>query len=148
VLFYAYVATGFKSGGFTGSPTTAAIAQDSFDPEEAINLELGIKSFLFDKRLQINASLFSTDYDDLQVTFFTVPLGSSATFGEFFTENASSAKIQGLEVEFLALPVDSFEIGGSVAVLETEYEDFLTETVVDGSRCIGSIALLARSYFR
>jgi iron complex outermembrane receptor protein len=141
VLLYASVATGFKSGGFTGSPSTAAIAQNAFDPEEAVNFEAGVKSLLADRRVQINATAFLTNYDDLQVTFFTVPLGSSATFGEFFTENASSAKIQGLEVEFLALPVESFEIGGSVAFLDTEYEDFLTETVVAASRCSGSDAV-------
>jgi len=141
VLFYASLATGFKSGGFTGSPTTAAIASNAFDPEEAISLEVGIKSLLLDRRLQINASAFTTDYDDLQVTFFTVPLGSSATFGEFFTENASSAEINGLEVEFLALPANSFEIGGSVAFLDTEYTDFLTETIVTPSRCTGSNAV-------
>ncbi|MEE8495752.1 MAG: TonB-dependent receptor, partial [Xanthomonadales bacterium] len=141
VLAYASVATGFKSGGFTGSPTTAAIAQNAFEPEEAINFEAGFKSLLLDRRLQVNATAFLTNYDDLQVTFFTVPLGSSATFGEFFTENASSAKIQGLEIEFLALPVQSFEIGGWVAFLDTEYEDFLTETVVAPNRCTSSDAV-------
>ena len=123
------------TGGF------AAIAQNAFDPEDAINFEAGFKSLLLDRRLQINTTAFLTNYDDLQVTFFTVPLGSSATFGEFFTENASSAKIQGLEIEFLALPAESFEIGGSLAFLDTEYEDFLTETVVAPNRCTAGDAV-------
>ncbi len=142
VMLYASLATGFKSGGFTGSPSAASRATIPFEPEEALSLELGTKAYFFDRRLRLNASLFTTDYDDLQVTFFTVPLGSAAAFGEFFTENASSARINGLEVEFLALASDSFEIGGFVAFLDTEYKDFLTETIVDGSRCGGSNAVL------
>jgi len=141
-MLFAGLATGFKSGGFTGSPSAASRAGVSFEPEEAINLEIGVKAFLLDQRMRLNASLFTTDYDDLQVTFFTVPLGSAAAFGEFFTENASSAKINGFEIELLAMPTDQFEIGGSVAFLDTEYEDFLTQTVVDGSRCTGSNAVL------
>jgi len=141
-MLYASLSTGFKSGGFTGSPSAAARATVSFEPEEAISFELGNKSYFFDRRLRLNATLFFMDYDDLQVTFFTIPLGSAAAFGEFFTENASSAEIKGLEVEFLAAPSASFEIGGSVAFLDTEYKDFLTVTIVDGSRCGGSNAVL------
>jgi iron complex outermembrane receptor protein len=141
VMLYAALATGFKSGGFTGSPSSDSRAGVPFDNEDALNIEVGVKSYLADQRVRLNASLFTTDYDDLQVTFFTVPLGSAAAFGEFFTENASSAKINGLEIELLALPSDQFEIGGSVAFLDTEYEDFLTKTVVAPSRCTGSNAV-------
>lgn len=141
VMLFGTLSTGFKSGGFTGSPSSAARAGVSFDPEEALNIEIGTKGYFLDRRLRLNASVFSTDYDDLQVTFFTIPLGSAARFGEFFTENASSAEITGLEIEFLAVPNDNFEIGGSVAFLNTEYKDFLTKTIVDPPRCGGDDAV-------
>ncbi len=142
VMLFAALATGFKSGGFTGSPSAASRAGVSFDNEDALNFEVGTKAFFLDQRLRLNASLFTTDYDDLQVTFFTVPLGSAAAFGEFFTENASSAKINGFELELLAMPTDLFEIGGSIAILDAEYEDFLTQTVVQGTPCSSSDAVL------
>jgi iron complex outermembrane receptor protein len=142
VMLFAALATGFKSGGFTGSPSSSSRAGVSFEPEYAINFELGAKAYLLDQRMRLNASLFTTDYDDLQVTFFTVPLGSAAAFGEFFTENASSAKINGFELELLAMPTDLFEIGGSIAFLDAEYEDFLTQTVVQGTPCSSSDAVL------
>ncbi|MCP5089522.1 MAG: TonB-dependent receptor, partial [Gammaproteobacteria bacterium] len=141
VMLFGTLSTGFKSGGFTGSPSSASRAGVSFDPEEALNIEIGTKAYFLDRRLRLNASVFSTDYDDLQVTFFTVPLGSAAAFGEFFTENASSAEITGLEAEFLAIPNDAFEIGGSVAFLDAQYKDFLTQTVVDPARCGGPDAV-------
>jgi iron complex outermembrane receptor protein len=96
VMLFAALATGFKSGGFTGSPSSSSRAGVSFEPEYAINFELGAKAYLLDQRMRLNASLFTTDYDDLQVTFFTVPLGSAAAFGEFFTENVSRCRIRGL----------------------------------------------------
>lgn len=141
VMLFAALATGFKSGGFTGSPSSSDRAGVSFEPEEALNIEVGAKTYLLDQRVRLNASLFTIDYDDLQVTFFTVPITSSAAFGEFFTENASSAKINGFEVELLAQPTDAFEIGGSLAFLDTEYEDFLTQTIVTPSRCGGANAV-------
>jgi len=141
VMLFGALSTGFKSGGFTGSPSAASRAGVSFDPEEALNIEIGTKAYFLDRRLRLNASAFRTDYDDLQVTFFTIPLGSAAAFGEFFTENASSAEITGLELELLAIPTDAFEIGGSVAFLDTEYQDFLTKTVVDPARCGGADAV-------
>ncbi|MCF7982631.1 MAG: TonB-dependent receptor [Pseudomonadales bacterium] len=143
-LFYASAATGFKSGGFTGTPSSPSVASTPFDPEEALNLEVGIKSLFFNRRLQLNASAFWTDYDELQVTFYTVPLGSAVAFGEFFTENASSATIKGFELELQAYPTDELQVGGSIAYLDSEYEDFLTSTVVDGGggRCDGGNAVL------
>ncbi len=141
VMLFGTLSTGFKSGGFTGSPSAASRAGVSFEPEEALNIEVGTKAYFLDRRLRLNASAFITDYDDLQVTFFTVPLGSAAAFGEFFTENASSAEITGLELELLAMPSDNLEIGGSVAILNTEYQDFLTKTIVDPARCGGSDAV-------
>ena len=140
-MVYASLSTGFKSGGFTGSPSAASRATVPFEPEDAINFEVGTKADLFDRRLRLNATAFFTDYDDLQVTFFTVPLGSAAAFGEFFTENASSAEIKGLEVEFLAAPSASFDFGGSIALLDTEYKDFVSATVVDPRRCGGDDAV-------
>lgn len=121
-LVYASVATGFKSGGFTGSASTKERAETPFDPEKATNFEVGVKSDLFDRRARVNLTGFYTDYKDLQVTRFFQPVGSG--FGEFITENAGKAEIYGLEVEFLARPVEGLDIGGSYAYLHAEFTDF------------------------
>jgi len=130
ILAYASVSTGFKSGGFTGSASTAARATTPFDPEKATNFEVGIKSDLFDRRARLNVTGFFTDYKDLQVTRFFQPVGSG--FGEFITENAGKAEIYGLEVEFLARPVEGLDIGGSYAYLDAEFKEFTgTPSVTD-----------------
>ncbi|NVJ69804.1 MAG: TonB-dependent receptor [Alphaproteobacteria bacterium] len=122
VLAYANVSTGFKSGGFTGGASTAAVASTPFDPEEATNYEIGFKSDLLDRRLRLNVTAFYTDYKDLQVTRFFQPLGGD--FGEFITENAGEAEIKGLEVEWTALITRDFEVGGSYAYLDATYTNF------------------------
>jgi len=122
VLVYGSVTTGFKSGGYTGTATTAAVATKPFSPEKATNYELGIKGDFLDKRLRMNLSAFFLDYKDLQITRFFQPEGS--VFGEFITENAANAEVKGLEFEFTALLSEQIEVGGFYAYLDAEFKDF------------------------
>jgi iron complex outermembrane receptor protein len=122
LLAYASVSTGFKSGGFTGTASTAATATTPFDPEKAVNYEVGTKAQLFGRRLRLNLAAFYTDYRDLQVTRFFQPAGT--TFGQFITENAGKARIKGIEVEASANPFRGFEIGGTFAWLDAKYTEF------------------------
>ncbi|RMF75968.1 MAG: TonB-dependent receptor [Alphaproteobacteria bacterium] len=133
VLAYALVSTGFKSGGFTGSPSTATQATTPFGKETARNYEAGIKSDLFNRRARFNISAFWTQIQGLQVTRFFQPLG--ATFGEFITENAGKARSRGIEVELTALVTDSLEIGATYAYLDAEFRRFTGQPSVapDGS---------------
>ncbi len=85
---------GFKGGGFDDTPANIPQAITPFDPESAKNYELGIKSDLFDRRLRINADVFTMDYTNLQVT------QTNAACLCNLTDNAASAKIKGVEAEF------------------------------------------------
>ena len=85
---------GFKGGGFDDTPANIPQAITPFDPESATNYELGVKADLFDRRLRINADVFTMDYEDLQVT------QTNAACLCNLTDNAASAKIEGVEAEF------------------------------------------------
>jgi iron complex outermembrane receptor protein len=122
VNVYGLFSTGFKSGGFTGSPSTAERAFTPFDSETALNYEAGLKGGFFDNRLRINLSAFWIDYNDLQVTRFFQPLGND--FGEFITENAGEARSRGLELEYNARPFENVLLGGSYSFLDAEFVDF------------------------
>jgi iron complex outermembrane recepter protein len=132
-LLYASVATGFKSGGFTGSASTAAVAAAPFGPEKATNYEVGAKTELFNRRVRANLATFYTDYRDLQVTRFFQPIGT--TFGQFITENAGQALLQGVELELSAHPFRNFEVGASYAYLDAHYTRFtgLPSTIGTGN---------------
>ncbi len=122
LILFTNIATGFKSGGFSGSASTEERATTPFREEEAISYEFGMKSRWLDNRLMLNISGFLVDYDDLQVTRFFQPQGNA--FGEFITENAGKAKINGIEIDLAAVPAEHIEIGGNYAYLDATFKDF------------------------
>jgi len=122
IALFVNIATGFKSGGFSGSASTEVRATTPFREEEAISYESGLKSRWLDNRLMLNVSGFIVDYEDLQVTRFFQPEGNA--FGEFITENAGKAEISGVELEFAAVPTDNIEIGANYAYLDATFKEF------------------------
>ncbi len=122
VTLFTNIATGFKSGGFSGSASTQAVATTPFGEEEATSYEFGIKSLWLDRRVALNISGFFVDYKDLQVTRFFQPVGSA--FGEFITENAGKAETSGVEIELAAVLTENIEIGGNFAYLDAAFEEF------------------------
>ena len=61
VLGYARVSNAYRAGGFV--PNTYGY----YDPEKDVSYEAGLKSDWLNKRLRVNASVFKTNYTDLQV---------------------------------------------------------------------------------
>jgi iron complex outermembrane receptor protein len=130
VMAYGSISTGFKSGGFTGAASTQERATTPFDEETATSYEIGLKALWANRRLQTNLAAFYVNYDDLQVTRFFQPEGG--IFGEFITENAGKAKPKGIELEFVGLITDSFQVGGSFAYLNAKYSEFFGTPDVTG----------------
>lgn len=62
---YASVSKGFKAGGYNriGAITPEAVA---YSPEKSLNMEVGVKASLLDKRVWLNAALYRIDIDDVQ----------------------------------------------------------------------------------
>jgi iron complex outermembrane receptor protein len=116
---YATVSTGYKAGGFQDVPPNPTDARTSFDPEKVINYEAGIKSEIWDQRARLNATVFYMDYTDLQVRQLDGTIS--------VTTNAGKAKIQGLELEFQAVPVDGLQLAASYTYLDTEFTEFVQE---------------------
>ncbi len=118
VMAFASVNRGFTSGGFnTGAFNDPQGAARVFDPETVISYEAGVKSTLFNRRLMLNVTGFIYDYSDLQVFTFT-PSGLQ------FIENASNARVKGIEIEMQSKPFDNLELGASIGLLDSEYRDF------------------------
>ena len=116
-MVYASAARGYKSGGFQGLSGTAAGASTPYDPEFAWGYELGAKTEWFQRRLTLNAALFQTDYEDLQISQL-VPLCCVVV------SNAAEAEIRGLEVEFVGRVSEAFRIDGSYSYLDTEFVEY------------------------
>jgi iron complex outermembrane receptor protein len=72
-LLYAYLASGFKSGGIGDvfheiNPRTGEEinVRTEYGPEEVVTLELGFKNRLQDGKLSLRGAYFYSDYDDMQ----------------------------------------------------------------------------------
>jgi outer membrane receptor protein involved in Fe transport len=71
---------------------------------------VGIKSRLFDNRLEFNTAAYYTKYENLQLNIFISALG------RFITTNAGASHTQGVEFDGRAALTDNFTLGFSGAV--------------------------------
>lgn len=111
VLVYGSVTTGYKSGGFNSTSF-----QPSFDQEEILSYEAGVKSFLAQGRLRLNAAAFFYDYDDLQVAIL---------FPDRRTvENAAEAELKGFELDLDWRLTDRLRLVFNGALLDDEFVRF------------------------
>jgi iron complex outermembrane receptor protein len=119
LMTYATVSTGFKGGGVNPRPFNAAQVQ-SFGQERVQAYELGAKSDLFDGRLRLNAAAFYNNYEDIQLT-----LGSCPQFGGpgpcALPANVGDARVQGVELEATATPVDGLSLNASLSYLDFQF---------------------------
>ena len=58
VMAYASISHGFKSGGFNGANSNTTQQLKGYKPEELDSYEIGLKSTLFDQKLQLNSVEF------------------------------------------------------------------------------------------
>lgn len=129
ILVFGSYSEGFKSGGFFGRNTTVGGLTTSYDPEYVATTELGIKSDLADGRVRVNATVFSTDYDDKQeenlISLADGNVGTSVS-------NASEAKIQGVELEVTAVLVEGLTVRLAYGYLDSEYNGYDADINGDG----------------
>jgi len=116
IMGYASIATGFKSGGFNGRGTTAATVTP-VDEEILQAYEIGIKTSLFDNRVNFNANYYRLAYDALQLTAINPA-------GVFVMTNATGALIQGFEVDVTAQVTRKLKLHGSAGTIDSEYRNF------------------------
>jgi iron complex outermembrane receptor protein len=124
VMGYLSYSEGFKSGGWTTRLSAPALTTEpspiaprglAFDEETAKTYELGLKSQLLENSLQLNAALFFTKYDNIQIT---LQEGASPVFA-----NAGDGKITGVEVDAIWVATPSLLFEAGVGWLDARYTD-------------------------
>ncbi|MFL5295767.1 MAG: TonB-dependent receptor [Phenylobacterium sp.] len=121
-LIYGTIARGTKSGGFFNGITTNSFALAPYRPEELTDYEAGVKARLFDRTLQIEASVFWYDYKDLQTqTFTNVGAVSLIKLG-----NVGKATVKGLDLQATWLPARGLSLSAGLGLLDTELGSFQT----------------------
>jgi len=126
IMMYGTLATSYKSGGFNPISNTSSLVDPAqggdpslaqFEPEFIDSLELGIKTTILDGSMQLNASAFYYDYQDLQV--------SKIVQVTSINEN-TDATIMGFEGELLWAPTTNLRLSANIALLDSEIDDFAT----------------------
>ncbi|MDD3798660.1 MAG: TonB-dependent receptor [Novosphingobium sp.] len=127
---YARYAKGFKSGGFNGEtnvffnftadcPSGATELCEPYKAETVDSYELGAKTKLFGGKLIFNVAAFRDEHKNIQLAIFTASTGAAS-----IVRNAAAARIQGLEFEVVARPIDALTINGSLALLDAKYKKY------------------------
>jgi outer membrane receptor protein involved in Fe transport len=118
-MLYATAAQGFKSGGYNTGFGRLPANQREFGDETVYDYEIGLKSTLWEHRLQLRAALFNSIYDNYQDAAF---IGA-----QFTVDNAQQATDRGGELGLTALLTDRLS-----ADLDVSYADFKYATYTDG----------------
>lgn len=120
VSTYLRAATGYKAGGSTESMAVGQFGI-TFKPENVTSYELGLKSYLFDRHLRLNAAVFNSKFDDMQMFFVSSSSDTSVILGL----NAGKASVRGLELETLWQPLDSLSFTLEYTYLHTRDDEVI-----------------------
>lgn len=120
---------GYSSGGFNTDNYTPAQFQ-TFGPESLNNFEAGIKSDwqLGSVQGRTNLTGFYGDYSDIQ-TYLVVPPASNAppsVQSVIVQLNAAKGHIYGVDVQSTLILFDALELSGSVTVVKSGYDEYMS----------------------
>lgn len=124
ILLYSSASAGEKSGAvaFDNSGRPANVA-----PEKTLNFELGIKSYLWDRRITFNANIYHTKVRDYQnVTSEpdpTSPTGFSSRLG-----NIPGLRARGIELDAIVQFTDQLQVTAGGSFNDAKYTDWSTAT--------------------
>jgi len=116
VLIYASASKGFKSGGLDVGDLSNVI-----EPEFVKNYEVGFKGDLFDDAWRLNASLFYSDYSNIQRLGFD----PTAVVPTTVIRNIAEATIWGFELESILRPVEGLTLSQTVGLTKPKYDEYL-----------------------
>ncbi|MBK9625520.1 MAG: TonB-dependent receptor [Rhodocyclaceae bacterium] len=122
-------------GGVPGS-ATSLIKRKGVEPEQVSTYELGLKSSFNGGRIQTNAAVFFTDYNNVQIPG-SIPTfaadGVTVTGFAGSLTNAGKAKINGLELEVVARLTDSFSVSGMYSHIDAKYKEWIISNGLAGA---------------
>ncbi len=122
---YTTLARGYRGRAFDVSSSSQAGALDNpIEPETSTSFEVGLKSRLFDDRLEINTSVFYTVFKNFQAQLLRL---SDSGAVESKLANAGELETKGVEIDFKAAIVDNLSLSGGLLYNRAVYNEFITQ---------------------
>jgi outer membrane receptor protein involved in Fe transport len=119
LVYYTY-SQGFRPGGFNRTtknviPNAQGVDQyqepNGYAPDSLTNNEIGLKTELFEHRLQINLSAYYMQWDNVQVALFNPTEQINTTFGI----NGANFDVKGIEAQFVGKVTEGLTLQGSAS---------------------------------
>ncbi|WP_454759751.1 TonB-dependent receptor domain-containing protein [Caulobacter segnis] len=120
IMAYATVSRGYKGPGFSGLSAANSLADQRVQPEIPTSYEAGVKAAFLDRRLIVNANVYSTTVKNFQAQVSDL---TSATYSSRIT-NAGEIKTRGFEANLMARPATGLSITAGLAYIHARYADF------------------------
>ncbi|MFV3075374.1 TonB-dependent receptor [Niveispirillum fermenti] len=116
-LLYGNISRGYKVGSFANLPASTLAQYQPVKQEEVTGYEIGFKSRVAGRTMQVNGALFLYDYTDKQLKGRTiVPI-----FGPLEAMvNVPKSQVKGAEIEVTWAPVEGLRLKGGATYLDTE----------------------------
>ncbi len=136
VMYYAALDSAYRSGGFNLSAVSPVEDLQTFEQEDSYAFEVGMKGTFFENRLQWNVAYYYQLFKNYQFGDLmrqdnpsgnftdvggTVP---AITMAQSHVLNADEAISTGVEMDFLWLVTENFDLSGGLTYIETEYKEF------------------------
>lgn len=118
MMVYARIASGYRPGGPNTEIAALGNATRVYKPDKTVDYELGFKADLFDRMLSLDASVYSIDWKDIQISV-TSPSGAV-----YFT-NGTKAKSQGAELSLQARPIQGLTLSTALSFSDAKLQDDL-----------------------
>jgi iron complex outermembrane receptor protein len=115
-MLYLSYSRGYRAGGLTplGSDPSQ-VPLSAFDPEYSNNVEFGWKNFLLNRRLKLNATLFYSFVENVQVPTLILPDAITVV------RNSGKMTTKGIELEVGATPINGLELMFNGGLTDASY---------------------------
>jgi iron complex outermembrane receptor protein len=125
-LAYISFGRGYKAGGFNAASPPGS---ESYGAENAYHVELGAKAELLDGKMSVTGSLFSIDWNQMQLN-----LPDPVVPAQFYIANIDGAKSKGLELELRARPHPDVDFFGGLGLTKARFDNGVILGGIDVSR--------------
>ena len=128
IMGYLSYSEGFDSGGISSTTTSIGVTLFPYEPQIIENTEIGIRSDLMGGLLRFNATVFASDWLNIQNRGVVRDPGTGEELPQLVTTNVGRASANGVELELTFVPTDNLTFNVNLGLLSTGYDDIAEGT--------------------